>query len=112
MNNTLLGALNKANELLTPSQVCVGFETLVVTTSSLSLASIPTGAIGAILQVESDASSTAIRFREDGIDPTSSIGKFKNNGDEFELITQQSLQQFRVIKGNSGTTQLNITYYK
>ncbi len=111
-DQTLLGALNRVVELLSPSQVCVGFETLIVTTSSLGLASIPLNATGAIIQVESDALTAAIRYREDGIAPTSSVGKFKNNGDEVELITNQSLQQFRVIQGTSGSTTLNISYYK
>jgi len=111
MNPELL-LLTKIRDLLAPNQICVGFETLTVTTGALQLASIPADASGAIIQVESDVLTDAIRYREDGTAPTAKVGKFKANADEFELIGAQSLQQFKVIQGSAGTTQLNISYYK
>jgi len=110
--NTEIVVLNKIKDLLSPNNGCVGFETLSVTSTAKSLASIPATATSATIQVESTITTDAVRYREDGVNPTNTVGKFKSNGDEIEIISAQSLQTFRVIQGTSGTTQLNISYYK
>jgi hypothetical protein len=110
--NTEVVVLNKIKDLLSPNNGCVGFETLSVTTSAKPLASIPATATSAIIQVESTIITDAIRFREDGVAPTNTVGMFASNGDKFDLISAQSLQSFRVIQGTAGTTQLNVSYYK
>ncbi len=111
-SDSTLQVLNKIKDLLAPNTVCVGFETLSITSTATSLTSVPTAANSALIQIQSNITTDAIRYREDGTAPTATVGKFKGNGDEFEVISNESLKQIKIIQGTSGTTQLNISYYK
>ena len=112
--NTELQVLNKIKDLLGNNNGCIGFETLTITTTSKQLASVPATASLAIFQVESTVTTDRIRYREDGVAPTSTVGKFKTHGDEVEVISAQSIAQLKLIKDSAatGTTQINVTYYK
>lgn len=105
---------NKILDKISPNAICVGFETLTVTSTAKQLASIPATATGAMIQFESTVVADVFRYREDGTNPTASVGKFKSHGDEIEIVSAGNLPQFKVIQGTgaTGTTQLNVTYYK
>lgn len=105
--------LEKIKNLLGPNGVCVGHETLAISSTAVSLASIPTNATYALLQVESSVTSgTVVRYWEDGSNPTSTVGIFRSHGDPFDIINPQNLQQFRIIQTQGGTHQVNVLYYK
>jgi len=107
-----MGLLNNLELIAALNRDGVHFETLEVTDEVQGLQEIPANAKSALIQVESDVADKAIRYREDGGDPTSTVGMFVGNGGPFDLCTRKCLENFKVIQATAGTTQLNITYYK
>jgi len=108
---TEVGYLTKILQALTNEKNAISKQTLTVTTAAQGL-TIPSEAKSALIQVESTVTDYAIRYWEDGSIPTSSVGWFQGSTAVFEITTSENLRNFKVIQGTSGTTQLNITYYK
>ncbi len=65
---------------------------------------VPAGATVAVFMPEGD-----VRWRDDGVDPTSSVGMLLVDGMPFPY--DGSLSAFRVIAA-SGAAVLNVSYYK
>lgn len=76
--------------------------------SASALPSIPAGARAAIIQ----ASGGDIRWRDDGTNPTTSIGMLLVDGNSFlytgDETTEGALTAFRVI---SAAGEVNVSYY-
>jgi hypothetical protein len=81
-----------------------GFQNLSVTTA-VAL-TVPSGATHALMTV--DTGSGNIRFREDGTNPTASVGLLVQAGNAVELT---NLANVRIIS-TTGTTVVNISYRK
>jgi hypothetical protein len=108
------GNYTQAAALVAPSANILGHEKLVVSTTSVSLASIPTGATHAMITLE----GADIRFREDGnapvrdaADPTNDVGLLFISGNAAEM---SNLTGLRFIRTGSSTAdgRLNVSYRK
>lgn len=87
----------------------VGYSQVTVSTSAVGL-TIPEGATSAVITVETDN----IRWRDDGTNPTSTVGMFTMQTQSFELVSSKSLSQFKAIRDTSATADalLNISFYR
>ena len=88
----------------------VGYRQLAVSTASIALGSatggIPAGAQRAVINVEAND----IRWRDDGVAPTSSVGMLAKSTTMFELPSLASITAFHAIRASADAV-LNITYY-
>lgn len=82
--------------------VLSGFQNISVTTAQAL--TVPSGATHALMTV--DTGSGNIRFREDGTNPTTSIGLLVQAGAAVELT---NLSNIRIIS-TSATTVVNVSY--
>lgn len=51
-----------------------------------------------------------IRWRDDGTDPTSSVGSIANVGAVISLNNRNRLENFRAIRTGSTSATLNVSY--
>ncbi len=88
-----------------------GYRQLTVSSSAVSLSDatggIPSGATRAVVYV----ASNPIRWRDDALAPTSSVGVPAVDTDAFELPSIQSINGFQAIRSGSSDATLNIVYY-
>lgn len=84
-----------------------GYQQLTVSTTAVAL-TLPPGAVRALITVESQP----IRFRDDKIDPTASIGMPILAGTTFTLSSRLSSVQFRAIRSGASDAILSISYYR
>jgi hypothetical protein len=78
--------------------------TSLSTSSAVGLPSIPTGAGSAVIDVE----GAGIRLRDDGTDPTSSVGRPMSAGQSLCFVNDP--RAIRIIGQTAGAT-INVTYY-
>ena len=90
-----------------------GYRQLTASTSAVALSEatggVPSSAIYAVIVVSDDD----IRWRDDGTDPTLSVGMVAANDDDTRLIVLNSRKQiddFRAIRVATDA-ELNISYY-
>lgn len=84
-----------------------GFETIAGAAASTAL-TVPTGSTKALISVEDQD----VRYRDDGIAPTSSVGILLQAGREkFYEGGVAGLAAFRLIE-LSASTEVNVLYYK
>lgn len=103
---------SKIIQLLTENSIAIGSVTITLSGTASPLTNIPVGSKSALIQVESsNTTDIVMRFWENGSAPTSTDGMFRNHGDFLEILTSQNLEQFRAIN-ITGTTKLQVTYYK
>lgn len=86
--------------------ISLGFQqmTSVSATTAANVPSIPTSAGSMLVAVETQA----IRWRDDGTDPTATVGMPVATGST--LCYGQEIAKFKVISQTAGAT-INITYY-
>lgn len=88
----------------------VGFRQLAVSSSAVALSSatggVPANAKRAVITVETND----IRWRDDGIAPTTSVGMLAKSTTIFELPSIQSINGFKAIHA-SADGLIDITYY-
>ena len=84
----------------------VGYEQLTVAGTALTLASIPTGAVEAVIRV----SSATIRWRGDGTAPDASTGMPQYADEEFRLVG--GLEKYKFIRTGSTSATLDVAYYR
>jgi hypothetical protein len=111
ITQTAVGYLTKILQALTNEVNDIGNQTIVATGTAQALT--PTsGAVKAIVQVESAVTTATIRYWGDGSIPTSTVGMYQSNGAVIELTTAENIRNFRFIQGAAGAIQLNVTYSK
>jgi hypothetical protein len=92
----------------------IGYRQLEVGSTAVDLddatGGIPAGATRAIIWVEVDS----IRWRDDGEDPTSSVGMYVDKNLSFELLSAEAIANFKAIQAGTEEDEavLNIAYYK
>jgi hypothetical protein len=94
-----------------------GYEDLEVDDTEAKPLTVPEGAVSASVFFEVDASATnklrALRYKENGTDPTANSGQAFGDGDVLELFGKTSLDNFKVIGIEAGKTHiLRVQYYK
>lgn len=97
------------------SYKAIGYEKLTVAGSVVSLASVPAKTVYALVTLESDATGVAIRYNELGaktsLNPTTTDGLGKRDGDYWDIVDAANVQNFRAIQAQAGTHTLHIQYY-
>lgn len=87
------------------------FESLTVSTTSIGVAQTAAARAAAGHNVARiDVDTTAIRFRFDGGDPTSSVGHNAAAGTSFLLHGAQRIGNFRAIRNGGSDAILRITF--
>lgn len=83
-----------------------GYQQLTVSSSVVGL-TVPTRAVRAIIGVQAQS----IRWRDDGTDPTASVGMLQKADTFFELHGAKSMEAFEAIRVDGSDGVLNISYY-
>lgn len=83
-----------------------GFQQLTVSTTAVGL-TVPAGATRAVCHVQSQP----LRWRDDGTNPTSSVGVLTAAAVIFELHGTYSMNAFKAIRSGSTDSVLEISYY-
>ena len=86
----------------------VGFEQLAVSNTAIGLASIPILANKAVITVE----DKTLRYRDDGTDPTATVGLRVFSGNTIILNSRNSLLKFRAIRAGTADSEINVSYYE
>lgn len=81
----------------------LGYQQITSLSSAASL-TVPTGATCALIQAETQA----VRWRDDGTNPTASVGMVLDAGSD--LFYTGSLAAFRAIQ-TTASAKLNVSYY-
>lgn len=84
-----------------------GYGQVTVSTTALALPSIPTKASYAIVNI----SDQPVRYRDDGTDPTASVGMPVVADETIVLVSPQQIRNFRVIRSGGTDAELNVSYY-
>jgi len=85
-----------------------GYEQLTITGTAGGFASVPAKADKCLVVV----STADIRWRDDGTNPTSTVGVFWPRRNHFELNSRSSMNAFRAIRTSSTSATLDISYYE
>ena len=95
----------------TVERVPKGYRQLTISTAAIKLSTatggIPAGATRAVVYVESNP----IRWRDDTVAPTSSVGVPAVDTDSFELPSIQSINGFQAIRSASSDAKISVVYY-
>lgn len=82
----------------------LGYQQITDVSASVGLTSPPAGAKAAIIQAEDQA----VRWRDDGVAPTDSVGMLIPAGSE--LVYDGAMSSIRFIEAAAGAT-LNVSFY-
>lgn len=88
-----------------PSLRALGYQQITDMAAATAL-TIPAGTAVALIQCE----GAGVRWRDDGVDPTTSVGMLLNVGDELEYDAGVGLASLKFIE-LAATAVLNISYY-
>ncbi len=105
LGRVLLDSVGRVQITDTGEHETVGYESLTVSSTAVSPASIPATAIRAIITVEDDN----VRFRTDGTAPTASVGHRLLVNDALVLESAADIAAFQVIRETTDAV-LRITY--
>lgn len=84
-----------------------GYGQVTVSTTAVSLPSIPAKASYAIVNI----SDQPVRYRDDGTAPTASVGMPVAATDEIVLVSPKQIEDFLVIRSGGTDAELNVSYY-
>lgn len=110
MNEKFL--LQELVNLTRRSYLAIGYEKLTVDGTVKALASIPTDAVYADIQLESSIATPAIRYKIDGSTVSATDGMFLLTGSQIDISSRENINRFRTTQVGAGTHTLHITYYK
>jgi len=95
-----------ANKVISQLGNPVGYQQLTVDNTARAL-TIPTSANRCIITSQ----DATYRWRDDGTDPTSTVGMPITNGQTLTLDDAGSMSAFRAIRTTATNAILNISYY-
>ena len=101
------GGSRKEQKVILQEGEPVGYQQLTVADSAVGL-TVPISANSAIMVLETGA----IRWRDDGTDPTDAIGMLLNATNTLQVESNIALTQFKAIRDTATSGVLNISYYK
>jgi hypothetical protein len=90
--------------VVTVQRVCLGIQTLSVTTSAVSTLTVPSNAVAAIIQADGNPVSITL----DGTAPTATVGIRLDDGVQFYVDT--TLSSVKLI-ARTGTANVQVLYY-
>lgn len=89
----------------TAEHIPKGYQQLTVSTTAVGL-TVPPGASRAVIKVIAQP----VRYRDDGVDPTTSLGYPKVANDEF-VLSGSSMKNVKFIRDDASDATLEILYY-
>lgn len=96
--------------MVTGAPQAKSYQKLTVNGTAASF-TLPDGCNSAVIAIESSATGFAVRFLETGVDPTTTDGMPRSNGDYVEILGRTNCENFRIIQAQAGTHVAHITYY-
>lgn len=90
-----------------------GYRQLAVSTTAVELADATGGIPSSAIYAEIVVSGDSVRWRDDGVAPTATVGMVADEGDDTRFIVLSSRKQinnFQAIR-EVGDAELNISYY-
>lgn len=90
--------------MITGVQAALGYQQLTSLSSATAL-TVPAGAVMAVLRCETQN----VRYRDDGVDPTATVGQLMITTDALLVYTGQ-LARIKFIEATT-SAKLNICYY-
>jgi len=84
----------------------LGYETLAVAASAVALASVPSGATRAYIQVDTGP----VRFRYDGSNPSTTVGTLIAADGSITLKGESTLAAVRFIRSSGTSASLKVAY--
>lgn len=84
----------------------LGYQQITVSTSAVGL-TLPKGAIRAVVGVEAQP----LRYRDDGTNPSASVGYLVVAGGTVEVYGSTALSKFKAIRSGGTDAVLNVNYY-
>lgn len=96
----LLGVDPRDYEDITISTTATGFTASKMTNNGIQ-----------IKAVRISVETAGIRYREDGSDPSSTVGHAREAGDEFIVVGYNAIANFRAIRIGAEDATLRCTYY-
>ena len=102
---------------LKPNMQKVGFEQLTVSTTALGLTATkyaPNGQqdLNVATFAVADVETNPIRYRDDGVPPTSSVGQPASAGAQIQLVGVQAIRDFLAIRSGAADSTLEVSYYR
>lgn len=91
------------------------FETITVSTTAVGFTAAtinPATAVPAAKSAFCSVETNALRYREDGTNPTSSVGHPKAAATEFAVTGINNLIHFRAIRSGGADATLSCTYFR
>lgn len=99
---------------LTAAQESIGtFEQITVSSTAVGLATATTNPTGRTQMNTCYArvESASLRYRDDGTDPTASVGFPQDDNDEFTITGNPVMRRIRFIRTSSTDATLNVRCY-
>ena len=95
-------------EIVAPLQdTPISFEQISINTAA-GLTTIPSNANKAVITVE----TAGLRYRDDGTNPTSSVGHNMRVGSVIFLNGRNAVLNFKAIKSGTANSKINVDYYE
>lgn len=95
------------SEILKAYRKPAGYEQVAVSNTAVAL-TVPKGAGRGVFVVEAQP----LRYRDDSVDPTASVGMLMVAEQTFEIESREALLAFKAIRSGGTDSVLNVTYYK
>lgn len=95
------------SEILNAFRKPVGYQQLTVSTTAVGL-TVPSNAGRAVVVVEAQP----LRYRDDGTNPTASVGMLCVAATRFDIESREALLAFKAIRSGGTDSVLSISYYK
>ena len=95
------------SEILNAFRKPISYQQLTVSTSAVGL-TVPSGAQRAVVVVEAQP----LRYRDDGTNPTASVGMLCVAATRFDIESREALLAFKAIRSGGTDSVLSISYYK
>lgn len=86
----------------------IGYRQVTVSTTAVAIPTIPAGATRAVVVVEAQP----LRYRDDGTNPTASVGMLCVAATRFELESRASILAFKAIRSGGTDSVLSVSFYK
>lgn len=84
-----------------------GYQQITVSTTAVGL-TVPEGAGRAVVVVEAQP----LRYRDDGTDPTATVGMLCVAATRFDIESREALLAFKAIRSGGTDSVLSVSYYK
>lgn len=95
--------------VISGSRTPLGYQQIsAATLASATSLTVPNRGLYAVIQCEGTFGTDSVRWRDDGVAPTSSVGMILAGGQELDYIGDLATIQFIV---GAGSPKLNVSYY-